>query len=100
METILKIRVSKEVKLEFQLSTTIGSIKRTPHTYIAPYGMITQQTINISTNIIDTYQAAHNRSLQCLSETYVNDIVQRDALLEHIYSDALKRIIYYIHSIR
>ena len=100
METLLKICFSKEVKFKFWLSITIESIKRTPHTRIAPYEMITQQTIDISTNIIDKHQAAHNQSFQCLSKKSVNDRVQRDALLEHIYSDALKRIIYYIHSIR
>ena len=97
---ILNSLVSKEVKLGFQLPTTIESIKLTPHACIAPYGLITQQTIDERGNSIPKHRGTHDQSFQFSSKNSVNDRVKKEALLELIYGDMLRRILHYIHSLR
>ena len=96
----LKKLVAKEVHQGFQLPTTIDSIKKIPHACIAPYGVISQQTINASGHIIPKHRAAHDQSFKFSSKNSVNNRVQKEKLLQLVYGDALRRILHYIHSLR
>ena len=97
---VLTKLLKKDVNLAFQLPVTIDAIRKVPHACIAPYGLISQQSIDELGEILTKYRAAHDQSFQFSSRNSVNDRVKRDQLLDLIYGDMLRRIIHYIHSLR
>jgi len=96
---IFKKLIVKDVELVFQLPISINSLLDIPHACIAPYGAISQQTVDEETHGIQKHRASHDQSFQFSSKNSVNDRVHRKYLLELIYGDALRRIAHYINSL-
>ena len=97
---ILTKLIQKDVTAGYQLPTTIASLRKIPHTCIAPYGVVHQTTIDDQGNLIPKKRAAHDQSFKFSSGSSVNSRVQTEKLTKLIYGDALRRILHYIHSLR
>ena len=99
-ENILMDMVNEEVLHGFQLPTTVESLFKIPHTVVAPYGLVHQQTIDKDGNKKDKFRNTHDQSFRFSSQRSVNDRVISDELTELIYGHAILRILHYIHSLR
>ena len=98
--SILSNIVSNEVSCGFQLPTTVDSLFHIPHTVIAPYGLVSQQSINEHGEIIEKFRNTHDQSFKYSSGKSVNDRVKQEELTDLFYGDALLRTLHYIHNLR
>ena len=87
--SILTKLIQKDVNTGFQIPTTTNSLQKMPHTYIAPYVVIHQHTIDKQGIIIPKLRAAHDQSFKFSSGLSVNSIFQTEKLTKLIYGDAL-----------
>ena len=97
---VLTKLLKKDVHLAFQLPITINAIRKVPHSCIAPYGLISQQSVDEIGDIITKHRAAHDQSFQFSSRNLVNARVKHKYLLDLVYGDMLRCIIHSIHSLR
>lgn len=98
--SILHVLCFKDMSMGYQLPFQPHALQHVKHGLVAPYGIVSQSTINGRGEIMPKHRLAHDQSFCYVPNVSLNSLVLDDSLPPLQCGHCVNRILHYVHALR